>query len=113
MSSGQLELASRTDFVLHASLIEVSRRSTYNLILGRGLVAGRKLGALGTVLTHAPFVAVIETHATVHPAAFPLVNLTTAGGAFRYVRGFGAGDNDFIFYLGFAHFNLRCTPAGA
>jgi hypothetical protein len=32
------------------------------------------------------------------------MNLTTAGGAFRYVRRVRAGKDDFAFYLGFAHF---------
>jgi hypothetical protein len=52
-------------------------------------------------------VAVIETHATVHPAAPSFVYLATAGWTFRYVRGSGAGDDDFTFYLGFTHFILN------
>jgi hypothetical protein len=32
------------------------------------------------------------------------MDLTTAGWAFGYIRCVWTGDNDFIFYLGFAHF---------
>jgi hypothetical protein len=55
-------------------------------------------------------VTIIETHASVHPTALPLVDLATAGRAFRYVRCVRAGDDDFTFHLNFTHFFLDYPP---
>jgi hypothetical protein len=83
--------------VLYASLNEVSRCSTYSLILGCDLVTGGELGALGAVLAHAAFVSIVERHAAIHSAALSLMDLAAAGWTLSYVRRVGAGNDNLAF----------------
>jgi hypothetical protein len=48
-------------------------------------------------------VTVIEGHAAVHSAALALMDLTTAGWAFRHVWGIRTCNDDFSFELCFSH----------